>query len=85
MHRTNSVDYNIMVAGSAWHITPDPEAGAGDGSGEKRELVNVGDVVIQRGTMHAWEAGPEGARWFCIVIAAKPVEIDGQELPEVAF
>ena len=83
MHRTSFIDYNIMVAGSAWHITPDPAAV--DGSGEKRELVRVGDVVIQRGTMHAWQAGPEGARWFCIVVSALPVVIDGKELPDVAF
>lgn len=88
MHRTSSVDYNIMVKGGAWHITPDPtvtEAGEGGRKGEKREWVGVGDVVIQRGTMHAWEAGEEGARWVCVVISAKPVVLDGKELEDVAF
>lgn len=79
MHRTNSVDYNIMTHGSCWHITPN-EAG-----GEDRVLVGVGEVVVQRGTLHAWEAGPEGARWICVVVAAEPVEIGGKKLEEVAF
>lgn len=78
-----------MVQGSAWHITPK------EGGGEQRELVRVGDVVVQRGTLHAWEAGDEGARWVCVVVAAEPVRVggagegegegEGKVLEEVAF
>lgn len=81
MHRTNSLDYNIITEGSVWHITPR----GGKGEGEDRVLVRVGEVVVQRGTLHAWESGPEGARWVCVVIAALPVEVDGVKLEEVAF
>lgn len=79
MHRTNSVDYNVFLHGSAYLITPD-----GEGE-ETRTLVKAGEVVVQRGSLHAWEAGPEGARWVTVVVAALPVEIGGRELEEVDF
>jgi hypothetical protein len=78
MHRTNSVDYDIFVAGSAYLVTPSPK-------GEMRTLCKAGDIVVQRGTLHAWEAGPEGARWFSVVIAAKPVVANGLVLEEVGL
>jgi hypothetical protein len=83
MHRTNSIDYNVFLAGSAWLITPTVED---DGSkGEKRTLVKAGEVVVQRGTIHAWEAGPEGARWCTVVVAALPISKDGIDFEEVDF
>jgi quercetin dioxygenase-like cupin family protein len=45
MHRTESVDYGIVLAGEV-HLVLD------DGS-ETR--LSPGDVVVQRGTDHAWE------------------------------
>jgi len=45
MHRTESIDYGIVLEGEVW-LTLD------DGS-ETR--LGPGDVVIQRGTDHAWE------------------------------
>lgn len=36
-------------------------------------------------TIHAWEAGEEGARWVTVVVAAKPVEKDGKVFEEVNF
>ncbi len=78
MHRTNSLDYNVFVAGSAWLITPGRE-------GEERTLVKAGEVVVQRGTLHAWEAGEEGARWVTVVVAALPVQVGGEALEEVDF
>src|SRR3954471_13030935 len=45
MHRTQSIDYGIVLEGEVW-LTLD------DGS-ETR--LGAGDVVIQRGTDHAWE------------------------------
>lgn len=78
MHRTNSVDYDIFLAGSAYLVTPSPD-------GEVRTLCRAGDIVVQRGTLHAWEAGPEGARWFSVVIAAKPVVANGLVLEEVGL
>ncbi|KAK1923892.1 hypothetical protein DB88DRAFT_473497 [Papiliotrema laurentii] len=75
MHRTHSIDYNILLGGSVYLITPTPD-------GEQKTLVRAGEVVIQQGTMHAWEAGPEGARWFSVVLHAK-YKVNGLELPEI--
>jgi hypothetical protein len=44
MHRTKSVDYGIVLDGEIWMILDDSEV-----------LLKTGDVVIQRGTDHAWE------------------------------
>jgi len=78
MHRTNSVDYNIMIQGWAWLITPSE-------GGEVKTKVGSGEIVIQRGTIHAWEAGDEGARWVTVVVAANAVEVGGKKLDEVDF
>jgi mannose-6-phosphate isomerase-like protein (cupin superfamily) len=43
MHRTESVDYGIVIEGQITLILDDSET-----------LLNPGDVVIQRGTNHAW-------------------------------
>ena len=112
MHRTNSVDYNIFLKGSAWLVTPERGAKGGKRSGlsngvngvEKEEamegeghpnaqdgevwtLVKAGEMVVQRGTIHAWHAGPEGARWVTVVVAAEPVKVisTGEELGEKDF
>jgi hypothetical protein len=78
MHRTPSIDYNIIVKGEATLITPD-----GNG-GTVETLARPGDVVVQRGTLHAWRAGPEGVRWICVLISAERVKgEDGKELPDV--
>ena len=44
MHRTNSIDYDFIVAGELWLELDD---------GETRHL-KAGDLVIQNGTRHAW-------------------------------
>ncbi len=42
-HKTNSVDYAIVIEGEIWAMMDE---------GEK--LMKTGDVLIQRGTNHAW-------------------------------
>jgi hypothetical protein len=44
MHRTRSIDYGIVLEGEIYMILDDEEV-----------LLRAGDVVIQRGTDHAWE------------------------------
>lgn len=44
LHRTRSIDYGIVLEGELWLILDDSET-----------LLRQGDVVIQRGTIHAWE------------------------------
>ncbi len=43
MHRTESVDYGIVLAGEIYLILDDSE-----------HLMKEGDVIVQRGTNHAW-------------------------------
>jgi quercetin dioxygenase-like cupin family protein len=44
MHRTQTLDYVVVIEGEAVLILEDGEV-----------LLNKGDVVVQRGTNHAWE------------------------------
>ena len=45
MHRTQSIDYGIVLEGEIWLVLDD---------GSQTRL-GPGDVAIQRGTDHAWE------------------------------
>jgi len=66
MHRTNSVDYDIVLEGEL-----DMELDGGD-----RVHLKAGDVVVQRGTNHAWiNGGNMPARMAWILIDAEPVRI----------
>lgn len=44
-HRTNSLDYAIVLTGEIWMVMD---------SEEEDTLLRAGDVVIQRGNNHAW-------------------------------
>lgn len=44
MHRTRSLDYGIVLEGEIYMILDDQEV-----------LLKAGDIVVQRGTDHAWE------------------------------
>ena len=43
MHRTESVDYALILEGEIWAVMDENET-----------LMRTGDVLIQRGTNHAW-------------------------------
>lgn len=45
MHRTDSVDYGIVLTGEIWMVMDNEQDDV---------LLRAGDVVIQRGTNHAW-------------------------------
>lgn len=77
-HRTDSVDYNIIMSGSGFHVTPGPK-------GDVWTPVKAGEVVIQRGTLHAWQAGTEGMRWFSVIIAADSVQVNGVPLKAIGL
>ncbi|XAO22854.1 hypothetical protein I312_101629 [Cryptococcus bacillisporus CA1280] len=79
MHRSSSIDYNVFLEGSAYLVVPDGKGG------ERRTLIKAGELVIQTGTLHAWEAGPDGAKWVTVVVAALPVEAEGKILKDVDF
>ena len=45
---------------------------------------NPGDVVVQRGTVHAWRnPGPGWTRWLTILIDAQPAVVNGVALTSV--
>jgi hypothetical protein len=72
MHRTVSIDQIVVLEGVLELIL--------DG-GDKRVL-NRGDMVVQRGTMHAWRnpSETEWVRFFAVVQPIVPIEVDGKEL-----
>lgn len=43
MHKTNSIDYAMVISGEIWAVLDTEE-----------RLMRPGDVLIQRGTNHAW-------------------------------
>ncbi|CUM67404.1 uncharacterized protein PRCAT00005098001 [Priceomyces carsonii] len=74
MHRTSSVDYGIVLQGQVEAIMD---------SGES-VLLNKDDVLVQRGTMHAWKntSLTDYARMIYVLVSAKPLVVNGQSLKE---
>lgn len=69
MHRTTTVDYGIVLAGEVWLVVDEGEARLGPG-----------DVVVQRGTNHAWSnRTSDTARMaFVLVDGADPEPTGGE-------
>ncbi|KAK0726234.1 hypothetical protein B0T21DRAFT_394778 [Apiosordaria backusii] len=74
-HRTETIDFGIVMEGEM-ELSLD--------GGEKRTL-KKGDVVVQRGTMHAWENKSDTvwARVVFFLAGAEPVEVGGDKKAEV--
>jgi len=71
MHRTETVDYALLLSG---------ECDLQLDSGEVLHM-KPGDIVVQRGTMHAWvNNGSAPAVFAFILIDADPAKVAGQEL-----
>src|SRR2546425_13005313 len=65
MHRTETIDYVIVLAGELEMQMDDSAV-----------KLKAGDVLVQRGTHHAWiNRGAEPARVAFILIDAKPLGI----------
>jgi quercetin dioxygenase-like cupin family protein len=74
MHRTNSLDYGIVLAGT---VELELDVGC-------TTRVNAGDIVVQRGTIHAWiNPGPTTARMAFVLIDARPATVGGAPLAPV--
>jgi len=74
MHRTRSLDYGIVVEGSIELIL---DSGA-------KQILQRGDVCVQRGTNHAWR-NPSKTEWTRVVYIlqdSQPVEVGGEPLKE---
>ena len=52
--------------------------------GTETLIENPGDVVIQRGNMHAWRnpSPKEWVRWVSVLVDAEPARFNGQNLPD---
>ena len=71
MHRTETLDYGIVLSGEC-----DMELDDG-----KLVHVRQGDIVVQRGTMHAWvNNGTQPCVFAFVLIDANPAEAGGQSL-----
>ncbi|EJD04101.1 uncharacterized protein FOMMEDRAFT_155231 [Fomitiporia mediterranea MF3/22] len=74
MHRTSSVDYNILIFGKLILVLDD---------GTEALIENPGDTVVQRGNMHAWRnPGPGVARWASVLVDAEPAVVNGATLDD---
>ncbi|KAL5519090.1 hypothetical protein ACEPAH_773 [Sanghuangporus vaninii] len=74
MHRTSSIDYNVLISGKLILILDD---------GSEILIENPGDTVVQRGNMHAWRnPGPGVARWVSVLVDAEPAVVNGKILEE---
>jgi hypothetical protein len=63
MHRTATVDYAIVLSGEIWALMDEGET-----------LLRAGDVLVQRGTNHAWSnRGAAPCLVAFILVAARPV------------
>lgn len=71
MHRTQTLDYGVVLDGA---INLELDDGA-------VKTVHAGEVVVQRGTIHAWEnATDRPCRIAFILTPAAPLEVAGQRL-----
>lgn len=62
-HKTNTVDYAIVLEGEIWAMLDEGET-----------LMRPGDVLIQRGTNHSWSnRSDQNCRIAFILIDAEPV------------
>jgi hypothetical protein len=62
-HATDTVDYAICLEGEVWAVLDEDET-----------LMRAGDVLIQRGTYHAWDnRSDQIARMAFILIGAQPL------------
>lgn len=69
MHRTQSLDYGVVIEGEMDMILDSGEA----------VTLKKGDVCIQRGTMHQWRnSGKTWNRMLFVLIDALPLEVAGK-------
>ena len=72
-HRTDSIDYAVVVSGEIDMELEDSVV-----------HLKAGDVLVQRGTIHNWvNRGTTPCVMAFVLIDAKPVEVDGKVLNAV--
>jgi quercetin dioxygenase-like cupin family protein len=75
MHRSNSIDYGIILSGQ---VELEVDNGA-------KTLLDPGDIVVQRGTIHLWRnpSTTQTCRIAFILIEAEAYSHSGMALPEI--
>jgi quercetin dioxygenase-like cupin family protein len=69
-HRTESIDYAVILSGEIVMQLDDSEV-----------ILRAGDVLVQRGTIHNWvNRGTEPCVIAFVLIGAKPITVGGQRL-----
>ncbi|KAF7522385.1 hypothetical protein PCG10_007497 [Penicillium crustosum] len=74
VHRTQSLDYGVVLEGQVEMILEDSEP----------VIMNRGDVAVQRATMHGWRntSETEWARLLFVLQDCKKLTVGGKELGE---
>ncbi len=74
MHRTNSIDYGIVMRGQI-ELELDNQV---------YKTVEAGGIIVQRGTIHKWRnpSSTEICRIVFVLVEAKPYLINGEPLEE---
>jgi mannose-6-phosphate isomerase-like protein (cupin superfamily) len=63
MHRTDTVDYCVVLSGEIWAVLDEDEV-----------LLRAGDCLVQRGTRHAWSnRSDQPCTIAFVLVAAKPL------------
>jgi quercetin dioxygenase-like cupin family protein len=76
MHRTQSIDYGIVIWGEL-----ELELDGGD-----KTTLGPSDVCVQRGTNHLWRnTSDKWTRVAYILLDAQPIIINGEKLPDEGF
>jgi quercetin dioxygenase-like cupin family protein len=75
MHRTNSIDYGIVLSGKIELELDNQEI----------KTLTQGDIIVQRGTIHKWRnpRDTEICRIVFVLTEAKPFQMNGEVLKEV--
>jgi len=74
MHRTNSIDYGIIISGTIELELDNNEF----------KTLQPGDIIVQRGTIHKWRnpSAETICRIVFVLTEAKPFELNGEALKE---
>ena len=74
MHRTNSIDYGIVMSGQI-ELELDNQV---------YKTVEAGGIIVQRGTIHKWRnpSSTEICRIVFVLVEAKPYLVNGEPLEE---
>lgn len=71
VHRTQSIDFAVVISGRIWMELDDGE----------EVVLNSGDVLVQRGTVHNWvNRGNEICRVAFVILSAEPIATESGEL-----